>query len=64
MGTVTGLGGTLGSLMGALSQKYIGGIVDTYGFGPIFVACAGLYPLALLMVFVLIGKLGVVRKID
>ncbi len=64
VGTVTGLGGTLGSLMGALSQLYIGGIVDTYGFAPIFVACATLYPLALLMVFKLIGKLGVVRKIE
>jgi ACS family hexuronate transporter-like MFS transporter len=64
VGTVTGLGGTLGSLMGALSQKYIGNVVDSYGYGPIFIACGGLYPLALLMVFLLIGKLGVVRKID
>ncbi len=64
VGSITGLGGTLGSFMGAISQYYMGGVVDKYGFTPIFVACAGLYPLALLMVFLLIGKLGVVRKID
>lgn len=63
VGTVTGLGGALGSLMGALSQLYIGSIVDMYGFTPIFIACAGLYPLALLLVQLLIGKLGVVRKV-
>lgn len=62
VGTVTGLGGTLGSWMGALSQLYIGRVVDAYGFAPIFVACAGLYPVALVLVFTLIGKLGVVRK--
>jgi len=63
VGTVTGLGGALGSLMGALSQLYIGRVVDVYGFTPIFIACSGLYPLALLLVQLLIGKLGIVRKI-
>lgn len=64
VGTITGLGGTLGSFMGALSQLYIGKVVDVYGFTPIFIACAGLYPLAFGLVFVLIGRLGVVRKVD
>ena len=63
VGTVTGLGGALGSLVGALSQLYIGKVVDVYGFTPIFIACAGLYPLALLLVQLLIGKLGVVRTV-
>jgi ACS family hexuronate transporter-like MFS transporter len=61
--TVTGLGGMLGSWMGALSQIYIGRIVDAWGFTPIFMACAGLYPLALILVFTLVGKLGKVREI-
>ena len=61
--TVTGLGGMLGSWMGALSQLYIGRVVDAWGFTPIFLACAGLYPLALLLVFVLVGRLGVVRSV-
>jgi ACS family hexuronate transporter-like MFS transporter len=61
--TVTGLGGALGSWMGALSQIYIGHVVDALGFVPIFVACAGLYPFALLLVFTMVGRLGVVRTI-
>jgi ACS family hexuronate transporter-like MFS transporter len=63
-GTVTGLGGTAGSLMGALSQLYIGRVAQALGFAPIFVACAVLYPLAMLVVQLLIGKLGVVRKVS
>ncbi|MEI6074550.1 MAG: MFS transporter [Verrucomicrobiota bacterium] len=61
--TVTGLGGALGSWMGALSQLYIGQVVDALGFVPIFIACAGLYPLALLLVFLMLGRLGVVRSV-
>jgi ACS family hexuronate transporter-like MFS transporter len=63
VGTVTGLGGTLGSWMGALSQLYIGSVVDRLGFAPIFIGCAVLYPLAFALVFLLIGRLGVVRQI-
>jgi len=62
--TVTGLGGMLGSWMGALAMLGTGKIVDTLGFTPIFVICAILYPVALLLVFTLIGKLGVVRSVD
>jgi len=64
VGTITGFGGMLGSWMGALSQLYMGGVVDKYGFTPIFAAIAGLYPIALLVVFTMIGKLGVTRKIN
>jgi MFS transporter, ACS family, hexuronate transporter len=61
--TVTGLGGALGSWMGALAMLTTGHVVDAYGFKPVFIACAILYPIALLVVYVLIGKLGVVRHI-
>lgn len=61
--TVTGLGGTLGSWMGALSQIYIGRVVDALGFTPIFMACALLYPVALLLVFQMVGQLGTLRII-
>ena len=61
--SVTGLGGALGSWTGALAMLTTGHIVDGYGFTPVFIACALLYPLALLLVFVMIGKLGVVRPI-
>ena len=61
--TVTGLGGALGSWMGALASKTTGSVVDVWGFTPIFIACAVLYPTALLLVYVLIGKLGVTRDV-
>jgi ACS family hexuronate transporter-like MFS transporter len=61
--SVTGLGGALGSWMGVVAMLTTGRVVDTYGFTPIFIACAVLYPMALLLVYVLIGKLGVVRNI-
>jgi MFS transporter, ACS family, hexuronate transporter len=64
VGTITGFGGMLGSWLGALSQFFMGGVVDKYGFTPIFFAIAGLYPIALLIVFFMIGKLGVTRKIN
>ncbi|HOX55877.1 MAG TPA: MFS transporter [Candidatus Paceibacterota bacterium] len=62
--TVTGLGGALGSWVGALAMLTTGHAVDTCGFTPIFIAYAVLNPAALLLVYVLIGKLGVVRNID
>jgi len=61
--TVTGLGGALGSWVGALAMLTTGHVVDAYGFTPVFIACAVLYPMALLVVYVLIGKLGVGRQI-
>ncbi len=61
--TVTGLGGALGSWAGALAMIFTGRVVDQYGFVPIFIACGVLYPVALGLVFGLIGKLGVVRKV-
>ncbi len=61
--TVTGLGGALGSWVGAVAMLTTGRVVDVYGFTPVFIACAVLYPTALLLVYVLIGKLGVVRQI-
>lgn len=63
VGTVTGLGGALGSLVSALSQLYIGSVVEVLGFTPIFVACGALYIIAFLIVHVLIRRLGVIRRI-
>jgi ACS family hexuronate transporter-like MFS transporter len=62
--TVTGLGGALGSWVGALAMLTTGHAVDACGFTPIFIAYAVLNPTALLLVYVLIGKLGVVRNVE
>jgi ACS family hexuronate transporter-like MFS transporter len=64
VGTVTGLGGALGSMMSALSQLYIGRVVDALGYAPIFIACAALYIVAFLVVHFLIRKLGIIRHIE
>jgi ACS family hexuronate transporter-like MFS transporter len=61
--TVTGLGGMLGSWTGALAMLTTGWVVDVWGFTPIFIACAILYPAALLLVQFMVGKLGVVREV-
>jgi ACS family hexuronate transporter-like MFS transporter len=63
LGTVTGLGGACGALVGAITQRYIGRVVDAYSFAPIFAVCAGMYLLALLLAHWLIGELGYIREI-
>ncbi|MCX7887390.1 MAG: MFS transporter [Verrucomicrobiae bacterium] len=64
VGTVTGLGGMVGSAMGVVSQRFvIGDVVDQFGFAPLFIGCAALYPLAMLVVQLMIGRLGVTRAI-
>ncbi len=63
VGTVTGFGGALGSLVSALSQIYIGRVVEVLGFTPIFIACGALYIFAFLVVQFMIRKLGVIRQI-
>jgi ACS family hexuronate transporter-like MFS transporter len=47
--TVTGLTGTAGGLMGALTGLCIGPIVDRYGFRPLFLAAGVAYLFALLL---------------
>ena len=63
VGTVTGFGGALGGLAGAISQLYIGRVVQTLSFAPIFVACSVMYLLAFVLVHLLAGELGRVREI-
>ena len=63
IGTVTGLGGALGGLTGIITQQLIGRVAET-SFTPIFLAGGGLYLLALLLVHLLIGELGVIRKVE
>jgi ACS family hexuronate transporter-like MFS transporter len=63
VGTVTGLGGFLGGISGGVAQLIIGGVVMKYGYGPIFAVCSVMYLVALGVVHVLIGELGVIRKI-
>jgi ACS family hexuronate transporter-like MFS transporter len=63
VGSVTGFGGALGALVGAISQLTIGYVVQGMGFAPIFAACSAAYLLAFAGVHFLIGELGVERKV-
>jgi len=61
VGTVSGFGGALGGLAGAITQLTIGWVVANLSFAPIFAVCSVMYLVALGCVHVLIGELGVVR---
>lgn len=63
VGRVTGFGGFLGGIAGGITQLVIGSVVMKYGYAPIFAVCSVMYLLALLMVHLLIGKLGVIRQV-
>jgi len=63
VGTVTGFGGALGGLAGVITQLSIGWVVQNLSFAPIFAVCSVLYLLAFALVHVLIGELGVVRRV-
>jgi MFS transporter, ACS family, hexuronate transporter len=64
IGTVSGLGGALGALVGALTQKYIAVVVERVSFAPIFAVCAVMYLAAFVLVHFLAGPLGVVRRLE
>ncbi|HEY8550600.1 MAG TPA: MFS transporter [Vicinamibacterales bacterium] len=63
VGTVSGFGGALGGLAGAITQLTIGWVVANLSFTPIFAVCSVMYLVALGFVQLLIGELGVIRRV-
>ncbi len=63
VGTVSGLGGCLGGLVGAVSQLTIGRLTVT-SFSPIFAALGAIYFVGFFVVSGLVGTLGVIRDVD
>lgn len=63
IGTVSGLGGTLGGAAGIVTQLVIGRTAQQGGFGPLFAFCGLLYLLAFAAVHFLAGELGVIREV-
>jgi ACS family hexuronate transporter-like MFS transporter len=63
IGAVTGFGGALGSLVGALSQQAIGWTAQNIGFWPIFAVGSVVHLTGFALVCLLIGELGKVREI-
>jgi ACS family hexuronate transporter-like MFS transporter len=64
VGTVTGLGGAVGALVGGVSQPVIGAVVQKLSFAPVFAACAGAYVVGLALVAWLIPDLGRIRSLE
>ena len=63
VGTVTGIGGFLGSAMGFVTQIAIGYGVQNAGYAPVFLICSSAYLIAFVLVVVLIGELGRIRQV-
>jgi ACS family hexuronate transporter-like MFS transporter len=63
VGTISGFGGALGGLAGAITQLSIGWVVQNVSFTPIFAVCAVMYLIAFWLVHRLIGELGRIRDI-
>ena len=61
--TITGIGGTLGGIMSVITQKLIGISVGNHSYLPIFMFVGFAYITSFLLVQLLIGKLGTIRKI-
>jgi len=58
IGSVTGLAGAMGGVMGILSQTTIGWTVQNLSFTPVFAVCAFLHLTAFVLVSLLAGKIG------
>jgi ACS family hexuronate transporter-like MFS transporter len=63
VGSVSGFGGALGGLVGAITQLTIGWVVQNLSFAPIFAVCSVMYLLAFGLVHWLIGELGSIRQL-
>lgn len=62
--TITGIGGTLGGVTSVVSQKLIGASIGVYSYLPVFIYIGAAYLISFLCVSLLVGKLGIIRKID
>lgn len=61
--TLTGIGGMLGGITSVVSQQMIGSTITEYSYLPIFIYIGGAYLFSYLLVSLLVGKLGVIRKL-
>lgn len=62
VGTVSGLGGALGGLAGVITQLLVGWSVQYLSFAPVFAVVGSVYLIAFVLVHLLAGELGVIRK--
>lgn len=55
-GVAIGLIGTIGTIGAAVFNWGVGYAIEAFGYGPIFIACALLHPIALALLWVRLGK--------
>jgi len=60
IGSVTGLAGAMGGVMGIISQTAVGWTVQNLSFTPVFAVAAFMHLTAFLGVTLLVGKIGTV----
>ncbi len=63
VGTVSGLGGCLGSATGVVTQQVIGHLAGAGAWAPLFLGCAVAYVLAQVAVVTLVGEQGRMRVV-
>jgi len=63
VGTVSGLGGCLGSATGVVTQQVIGHLAGAGAWAPLFLGCAVAYLLAQVAVVTLVGEQGRMRVV-
>jgi ACS family hexuronate transporter-like MFS transporter len=63
VGTVTGLGGCVGALVGVVTQQAIGWTVEHASFTPVFGVCSVVHLTAFAIVGWLVGEIGRVREV-
>lgn len=63
VGTVSGLAGMMGGVVGIVTQLAIGWTVQNLSFTPVFVVCSMAHLTAFVLVCLLIGELGRVRTV-
>jgi sugar phosphate permease len=64
VGTVTGLGGCVGALVGLATQQAIGWTVGHISFTPVFAVCSVVHLTAFIIVGALVGEIGRIRRVD
>lgn len=64
IGSISGLAGSLGGVIGIGTQLAIGWTVQNVSFAPVFAVCSFVHLAAFGLVCLLVGQLGIIRRFD
>jgi ACS family hexuronate transporter-like MFS transporter len=63
LGTISGLGGTIGGAAGIVTQLVIGWAVQHFSYKPLFPICGVMYLAAFFIMHFMVGELGKIREL-